>query len=318
MALFKEEVKDIKLIFKENDGFIPKIWVRKNFPNGGYTHNHSVYIWSLDCIQHVRYSLHFVCYLAKFIMKPKCCDGTIKEVGTTWMNNLLDTSFTGHIFPHAQRLEKFLLDNIKTVEMINLKLEEIKQEIPANETVFSKLNSIPTSLLPSQQKMCFTCGEVRYKERACEKCIQHNIIILEIAHRPECWNCLTASLYISNPIVVNPLKRYVFTIDLKKRSAMMGWERRRHTQYNLRSETESEDDGIQQNRPLAIMWSVLDVFEECSARVKTPTLYNTTKFYVLTNFDVDKLHNHIPQFILKDVKSLGRKLKKFTTAYRIF
>ena len=189
------------------------------------THTITWFTFGVWIVSNMLDSLHFVSYLAKFIMKPKCCDGTIKEVGTTWTNNLLDTSFTGHIFPHAQRLEKFLLDNIKTVEMINLKLEEIKQEIPANETVFSKLNSIPTSLLPSQEKMCFTCGEVRWRERACEKCIQHNIIILEIVHRPECWNCFTVSLYISNPIVVNPLKTYVFTIDLKKKLVMMGWEK---------------------------------------------------------------------------------------------
>ena len=199
--------------------------------------------------------------------------------------------------------------------MINLKLEEIKQEIPANETVFSKLNSIPMSLLPSQEKMCFTCSEVRWRERACEKCntAQHNHI--RNSTQTRMLELFYSVIVLSNPIVVNPLKTYVFTIDLKKKLVMMGWEKRRHTQYNLRSETESEDDGIQQNWPLAIMWSVLDVFEECSARVKTPTLYNTTKFYVLTNFDVDKLHNYIPQFILKDIKSLGRKLKKFTTSY---
>ena len=57
---------------------------------------------------------------------------------------------------------------MKTVEMINFELEEIKLKISANETVFSKLDSIPTFLEPSQEKMCFTCGEVRMKERTCE------------------------------------------------------------------------------------------------------------------------------------------------------
>ena len=184
MALSKEKVKDIKLIFKQNtDKFIPKIWVCRTFPNG-YTHNHSVYIWSLDCIQHVQYSLHFVCHLAKFIMKPTCCDPTVKEVSVTWMNNLLDTSFNaGYTFPHAQRLEKFLLENMKTVEKIYLKLDEIKEEISPNETVFSKLDSIPTYLEASQENMCFTCGEVKIKARTCKSTYRKRITQFE----PGAW-----------------------------------------------------------------------------------------------------------------------------------
>ena len=317
MALSKEKVKDIKLIFKQNaDKFIPKIWVHRTFPNG-YTHNHSVHIWSLDCIQHVQYSLHFVCYLAKFIMKPTCCDPTVKEVGVTWMNNLLDTSFNaGYTFPRAQRLERFLYENTKTVDKINLKLTEIKEEISPNETVFSKLDSIPTSLEPSQEKLCFTCGELKMKTRTCESCIQHNIIIMEIIHRPECWTCLTPSLYISHPITVNPLKVFVFTIDLKKKCVMMGWEKRLHRIYNLRQGVgtgNSEHEVVQQNRPLSIMWSALDVFEECSARIKTPSLSCATKFYVLSNFNLDKVANYIPKLVLKDMKSMEKTFKKFTT-----
>ena len=114
---------------------------------------------------------------------------------------------------------------MKTVENIYLKLDEIKEEISPKEPVFSKLDSIPTYLEASQENMCFTSGEVKIKARMCESCIQHNIIIMEIIHRPECWTCLTPSLYISHPIRVNPLKVFVFTIDLKKKCLMMGWEK---------------------------------------------------------------------------------------------
>ena len=313
MAMSKEQVKDIKLIFKENDGFIPKIWVRRGFTNG-YTSSHAIYIWNIECIQHMKYSLHFVCYLSKFIMKPQCCDPTTREVGVSWTNNLLDTNDGGKIlFPRALRLEQFLLENMETVQLINEKLDCIKNKLCADETIFSKLDSIPTSLGNFSSDLCFTCGELRRGTRPCERCLLHNIIIMEIVHRAECWRCLTPWLYISLPMIVNPTKTYMYTIDLRKKLITMGWEKHpdESRPYNLRSDY--RDDGIQQNRPLAMMWSAMDVFEMCSARVKIPTLQNFLKFYVLLNCKAEKLDDYLPRYVIEDIESIRKNFKKFTT-----
>ena len=138
-------------------------------------------------------------------------------------------------------------------------------------------------------------------------------------HRPECWTCLTPSIYVSMPMKIGLLKEYIFFIDLKKGIVIVGWEK--HTSlYPMRchEHLKNFDIGVQCFKPLPLLWSAIPVFHQCSMRVRTPTLMNCVIFHLITNYRLDKLKKeiHLPNIITQHICKTFNCIRRYTPIFQ--
>jgi len=274
-----------------NDTFIPMFWTREfnfaNFNSSYRINNHAIYLWTIENVHITKYSLHFVCYLFNHLVEPDCCDPEKGNVKVRWVNN---------VFPSGpERFHRFLMDNDEEVNKIKGLLNELKENLFPWQTLYSYLDSIPTVMTdPDDSERCFTCGSSR-KGYGCRNCIHHNIILLEILHRAECWKCFAPSIYVSFPMRIGEMKEYIYFIDLEKRCATLGWEKS-HSHHHTRFRERQKHAAVQQRRPLPLMWSIINIFKNCASRQKVPTLLNSAIYLIITKFDMVKLEKevHLP------------------------
>ena len=270
---------EIQLIFtSDEEPFIPMFWIRRhddelNVFSNYVNRNNAIHLWTFDHAQQSRFSLHFICYLLKHLMRPACCDPEKKELAAHWTDNVFTSRHPSKCFA------KLILENFDEAKKIIDILNEIKKKLPPNETLHSHLDNLPSIPLSVDDK-CLSCQNSQ-RGYNCRNCIHHNMILLEIIHRPECWTCLMPSIYVSMPMKIGPLKEYIFFIDLKKGIVTVGWEKH-NSVYRTRYQEciKNFDIGTQRFKLLPLLWSVIPMFRQCSKRDRTPTLMN----YISPNY----------------------------------
>ena len=163
--------------------------------------------------------------------------------------------------------------------------------------------------------MCLNCQTGR-RGFHCRSCIHHNIILLEIIHRSECWKCCTPYIYISWPMDMGSVREYVFFIDMKKGLATMGWGSRR-IQYNTRYQRREKRALVQCQRPLPVLWFVIDIFCYCESRCKIPSLTDCVSFFIITQFDWEKLQKeiHLPTSIKEHLHEILVNFTRYTPLF---
>ena len=207
------------ILMPDDDSFIPMFWAcnRKLSPLLNFIScNHAIYLWGFCNAHNARYSLLFVCYLLNHLLRLVCCDPEEKQLSVTWIDNAFITK------PNPRRFMKFILDNLEEYVKIKELLDEKKKKLLPHETLHSYLDEIPMSLykeLPDDKCCVYQVGQRGYQ---CSNSIHHNMILLEIIHRPECWKSFTPDVYISTPVKVGLMREYIYYIDLKNRIATMG------------------------------------------------------------------------------------------------
>ena len=122
-------------------------------------------------------------YFTKFILEPKCC----KE--------------KGHIYCDFERqVSEFIFANPKRHQKM---LKKIKDAKKPGKPLYHYLK---TGSGPTKHSYCFTCGfsltTNRRNKRECSYCFSNNWVLFEIAHRPDCWQCIYPNQYMSVPIPI--------------------------------------------------------------------------------------------------------------------
>ena len=171
-------------------------------------------------IMHTMHTMHtlFFCYLLNHLLCLVCCDPEEKQLSVTWIDNAFIMKQNPRCFA------KFILDNLEEYIKIKELLDEKKKKLLPHETLHSYLDEIPMSLHKELADDKYCVIRVSQRGYQCRNCIHHNMILLEIIHRPKCWKSFTPDVYISTPVKVGPIREYIYYIDLKNGIATMGWE----------------------------------------------------------------------------------------------
>ena len=304
------------ILMADDDSFIPMFWAhnRKLSPLFNFiSRNHANYLWGFDNAHNARYSLLFVCYLLNHLLCPVCWDPEEKQLSVTWIDN------ASRMKTNRRHFTTFILDNLEEYIKIKELLDEKKKKLLPHEMLHSSLDEIPMSLHKElSNDKCCVC-RVSQRGYQCRNCIHHNMILLEIIHRPKCWKSFTPDVYISTPINLGPMREYIYYIDLKNGIATMGWESC-GVVYNTRLQHREKYTPIQQCKKVPLQWSILEIFKNCEARQKVPTLLDCTTLFIINTFGVEKIKKeiHLSNLIKEHLHKVYLNIVKYTPMFNPF
>ena len=211
-----KQVNKVKLITTDMGSFILFLWILKRNQEASVIHemlNIPIFLWNIDAIVDYKFSLHFLVYMAKYLTTPSCCSPEKNPYMLGWVSNTMTQKI--------ERYHMFIERNRNEVLKIEKYLEEMQSSLNGFTTMYLKLNTIPTEEVSTISEFtCLTCGVGRRSH--CRYCTHHNIVFLKILHQPECWQCYTPYLYVSNKICTG-FNVYVFTINMLEKSVMLEW-----------------------------------------------------------------------------------------------
>ena len=303
-----EQVNKIKLITTDVSSFIPFFWILKRNRQEVTTIremlNVPIYLWNIDRVLDYKFSLHFLVYLSKYLTEPSCC-GTPDENPYTlgWVSNIM--------MQKIEQFNAFMARHRNEVLKIEKYLDGMQSSLDGFTTMYSKLNTIPTEMATSTEFTCLTCGVG--KRSHCRYCMHHNIILLEILHRPECWRCYTPCIYISNKIRTNFNTIYVFTINTSEKNVTLGWQVIPQSSVGVktRAQVRLHFENERRSRPLFLDWGTIELFKQCSRRERVPTLRNMMLMYIIQNYEKWD-PTEIPEHLVRDLDELKYVIKRFT------
>ena len=302
-----EQVNKIKLITTDVNSFIPFFWILKRNRQEVTTIremlNVPIYLWNIDRVLDYKFSLHFLVYLSKYLTKPSCC-GTPDQNPYTlgWVSNIM--------MQKIEQFNMFMARHRNEVLKIEKYLDGMQSSLDGFTTMYSKLNTIPTE--STDVFTCLTCGVG--KRSHCRYCMHHNIILLEILHRPECWRCYTPCIYISNKIRTNFNTIYVFTINTSEKNVTLGWQVISQSSVGVktRAQVRLHFENERRSRPLFLDWGTIELFKQCSRRERVPTLRNMMLMYIIQNYKKKWESTEIPEHLVRDLDELKYVIKRFT------
>ena len=219
--------------------------------------------------------------------------------------------------PNLKHFTKFILDNLQEYVKIKELLDRKKKKLLLHKMLHSYLDKILMTLNEDlHNDKCYVC-RVSWRGYQCRNCIHHNMILLEIIHRPECWKSLPPNVYISTPVRVGLMRECIYYIDLKNRIVTMGWESCGEV-YNTRSQCQERRTPIQHCKPL--QWSILEIFKNCEARQKVPTLLDYSTFFIINTFGVKKIKKaiHLTDLIKEHLNKVYVHIVKYTPMFNRF
>ena len=125
--------------------------------------------------------------------------------------------------------------------------------------------------------------------------------------------------YISTPVKVGPMREYIYYIDLKNGIATMRWESC-GVAYNTRLQCQERHTPIQCHKPLPLQWSILEIFKNCEARQKVPTLLDCMTLFIINTFGVEKIKKeiHLPNLIKEHLDKVHVHIVKYTPMFNPF
>ena len=301
-AEMKEKVK-INLIFTEKEMIMPIFWLKNPVIATGFPYNCQVYFWNLDNEKKYKFSLHFLLYLKKYILKPSCC---VQEHDKIYLGRI-EGSIPEQDGARQNYFQCFISTHVKMGWDILLKLENICNcELNPDETLYLKLEEIPTEI-DENIHQCLTCGVGRCY--SCRNCLHFNIIIAEIIHHVECWTCFTPNFYLSNAIKSFQDEIYMYCIDARTKHIIMSWEKKKvqPCSWVMRLSIEKENRNEECNRPVALNWGFIELFQQCPNRTRVPKLKDSLIYYFATyNLNKNKDISHhmaseVPASLLLDI-----------------
>ena len=246
----KNNQKKVQLISTGMQAFIPFVWIHKKCCGEVHHHhkmlNSPIYLWNIDKVEDYKFSLHFLVYMSNYLMKPPCCSSTNKLYTVGWIGSIMVEkifhyrSFMKNHNEEAHKIEKNL-DEMCCLLNDLITMYSLLDEIPMPETYTSKFN-------------CLTCGIGR--RNSCHSCLHHNIILLKIIHRPECWECYSLHIYISKKIRSRPNKYFIFSIDTGKKSVTLGWGEIPIVPLKTRGQKQKYECNQHRSRPLFLDWGL--------------------------------------------------------------
>lgn len=113
-------------------------------------------------------------YFKNFIASPECCDERLTTACLDQVENYILSKDADTIRDELQKINKHKRDGV-------LVLHEIAKE----DKTFD----------------CFTCGNVKRKDRACIICYRVVWAVFEMVHRPDMWRSISPNVYLSCPFI---------------------------------------------------------------------------------------------------------------------
>ena len=115
------------------------------------------------------------------------------------------------------------------------------------------------------------------------------------------------------------MREYIYYIDLKNAIATMGWKSY-SAAYNTRSQCQERRTPIQHRKPLPLQWSILEIFKNCEARQKVPTLLDYSMFFIINTFGVKKIKKeiHLLNLIKEHLDKVYAHIVKYTPMFNLF
>ena len=177
--------------------------------------NIPIYLWNIDTI--VDYTSVYISWCIwphlVYLTTLSCCSLEKNPYMVGWVSNTMMQkiewyhTFKEHYQNEVLKIEKYL--------------EEMQSSLNGFTTMYLKLNTIPTEEVSTTSEFtCLTCGVGRRSH--CRYWMHHNIVLLKILHRPECWQCYTPYFYVSNKIRTS-FNVYIFTINMLEKNVTLGW-----------------------------------------------------------------------------------------------
>ena len=77
---------------------------------------------------------------------------------------------------------------------------------------------------------------------------------------------------------------------------------------------------MQCGKLLPLQWSILEIFKNCEARQKVPTLLDCTMLLIINTFDVEKIKKeiHLPNLIKGHLDKVYVHIVKYTPMFNPF
>lgn len=303
----EEDKVKIDLIYTDFETLIPLFWIRNPNPEGPF--NFQIYFWNLEDETRYKFSLHFLTYVHNFILRPICCVPDANHTALGWIEGVLPA--------RVDTFRNFLARHSKVSALMVAKLQKIYRDLEPNETLYSKIDQVPTEIIdPYYIFQCLSCGVGR--RFYCRNCLHHNIMIAEIMHRPECWTCFSPSIYLTNPIrAVDDQLLFIYLIDLKQCRISMGWtDRMPRSPARTRLQARNRRANAERTRPISLNWGFIELFKHCKNRERIPKLKDYLIFYLVSSYS-SVLHlilrpESLPMRLIDDVRRLDKIFDKYT------